>query len=251
MNYYKVLLAMCLICNTCIAFAQGNSRDEIKADNQIQIYDTGIRQDSTKLHVDYNLKFGKRIVSCRVKPTLLVDNGATDIGVYQGDCGTIKSPGRKSFTCDVSEFSDSLVGHDISFLLKARPDYTFMVLTTFNPVAMSFGLNIGFLRKGFGGYASFSLSSLAIKPDNAAFWVTSGLLIRSHKNVYPYFGAGIGYDCYDPWWKEEREYDGWEIWGARFECGVILKFGKFALSAGVGTLQFERYSCDIGIGMMF
>lgn len=137
----------------------------------------------------------------------------------------------------------------------------------------SFGLMVGFVRKN-GAYLRLKSNMNFFRPDGASddpaltgnrrpwytgndqkerWAATAGYMRRLAKPLYLYLGAGYGertlaWESVDNGWIEqpERSYKGVEA-----EVGAIVKFGVFALSAGVQTNSFQYWEGNFGVGVIF
>lgn len=90
--------------------------------------------------------------------------------------------------------------------------------------------------------------------DQKERWAaTAGYMRRLAKPLYLYLGAGYGertlaWESVDNGWIEQPEKS---CQGVEAELGAIVKFGVFALSAGVQTNSFQYWEANFGIGVIF
>ena len=265
------------------AFA-ASSAQEIPSPRKdgISIGDTKISRDGNELIVDYAILLGDQVLSCKVNATLLVDGKPfKHTKEIKGDIGKIRQSGYKQIRYDIKGQQAALAGKDISFrldvsgkdVLKTR----YLIMATASPLApRSYGLTLGAVRR-YGGYVNFQsnfvFGKIAHTADrqgvyedgdgiiwtshNPAYYqslkVTGGLLIRAHKAVYPYVGAGYGYHNYiiDDVYGDHIRIRDYSPSGAVVEAGIIFRAGPVAISAGAGTVMFKTVSLDVGLGVMF
>lgn len=82
---------------------------------------------------------------------------------------------------------------------------------------------------------------------------TAGVMCRTVKWLYPYIGIGYGSrtlafeDTKGEWVKvSDRSWEGYAM-----DAGIILKFGMFSFSVGMGCVNFGYFDLDFGIGVFF
>ena len=248
----------------------------------VSIGDTKIARDGNILTVDYGILLGDQVLSCKVDATLLIDGKPFKAAKkIKGDIGKIKTSGYKQIRYDISSQKDVLAGKDISFRLNvSRKDVLktrYLIMATASPIfPRSYGLTFGVVRR-YGGYVNFqsnyvfgkiarTADSYGIFDDGTGgLWpsgkpayyqslkATAGLLVRAHKAIYPYIGAGYGYHNYvcDDISGEHIKIKDFSPAGAVVEAGLIFRAGPVAISAGAGTIMFKTVSLDLGLGVLF
>lgn len=274
----KVFLAIALL----LSFASVSRSQELVAPRKdgITIGDTKISREKNEIIIDYNVLMGDQVLSCKVDVTMLL-NGKPFRGkeYFSGDIGNIRKPGPKQIRYDISQQKEELAGKDISFKINVLDkdvlDTKTILMATASPLSpRSYGLMAGVVKK-VGGYArfhsNFSFTKTAFKADESGaidgggyMWMTgegkvqtlrgtAGVLLRAHKLIYPYIGAGYGYNNYI---YEDISGD-WGLIkhlsssGLVLETGIVVKAGPIALSAGVSSTMFKTASLDIGVGVIF
>lgn len=274
----KVFLAIALL----LSFASVSRSQELVAPRKdgITIGDTKISREKNEIIIDYNVLMGDQVLSCKVGVTMLL-NGKPFRGkeYFSGDIGSIRKPGPKQIRYDISQQKEELAGKDISFKINVLDkdvlDTKTILMATASPLSpRSYGLMAGVVKK-VGGYArfqsNFSFTKTAFKADESGaidgggyMWMTgegkvqtlrgtAGVLLRAHKLIYPYIGAGYGYNNYI---YEDISGD-WGLIkhlsssGLVLETGIVVKAGPIALSAGVSSTMFKTASLDIGVGVIF
>lgn len=82
---------------------------------------------------------------------------------------------------------------------------------------------------------------------------TAGVLFKAAKFLYPYAGIGYGsrsvvWQDVDGKWAKVTDYS---CSGLSLDLGVVLNFGKLAVSAGVTNTAFKFTEVEVGVGVMF
>lgn len=158
--------------------------------------------------------------------------------------------------------------------VPARQRPSVFVLASVSPLpALSGGLMAGAVGR-VGGYAKFSSDWRFAKPayecmsdGSTSFgtvWTTgarcvsslaatAGVCFAAGKWLIPYVGAGYGKK--DLLWEDSSgdmvRVSDYSFRGVAAEAGLIGRIGKFALSAGVGTVGFKVLRLDFGVGIVF
>ena len=89
--------------------------------------------------------------------------------------------------------------------------------------------------------------------SKARLSITGGYLCRIAKPLYGYIGAGYGqrtlaWETIDGEWVKNTDHS---ASGVAAEIGAIGNFKRFALSAGVQTINFKYMELSVGIGYFF
>lgn len=134
---------------------------------------------------------------------------------------------------------------------------------------LMFGMvkNVGWYVKGRSDF-SFPASSYECTSDyktsGGGMWTggeskksrlvgTAGVLFKVAGFLYPY--AGVGYGSRSVVWKDSEgnwaKVTDYSCSGVSLDAGVMMNFGKFAVSAGVTNTAFKFTEVEIGIGVMF
>lgn len=89
--------------------------------------------------------------------------------------------------------------------------------------------------------------------SSSSFSATGGLLFRASKILYPYVGAGYGYDCC--YWRDTggnwAEVSDYSCKSIAADLGLLLNFGHFSLNTGVSTIGFKTLYVSAGLGVSF
>ena len=149
---------------------------------------------------------------------------------------------------------------------------------SYNKSQLSYGLMLGIGKKN-GGYVhaktdfNFGLNpEISCDPDGNVGGVkgwfsgesqkmryafTAGYMRQLAQPLYLFVGGGYGSRVL-AWqvYRNDGDYQYARVepnsfTGYEAELGLILRFGGFALSAGVQTNQFKYYEANVGIGVMF
>lgn len=141
----------------------------------------------------------------------------------------------------------------------------------------SYGIMLGYAKKGFGGYVraksdfNFGIPVAGScdeqgKAGDQQLWltgeetrksryaVTAGALFRVLPPLYLYAGAGYGSRILA--WQSSNKTEYYRVESSSFtgveaEAGIIANFGIFAVSAGIQTNQFKYLEANVGIGVLF
>lgn len=246
----------------------------------VTIGETEVSMDKGEIIIDYRILLGEQVLSCRVSATMLLDGSPVKRAEkFFGDVGLIKKSGAKQISYRIAGKEEQLAGKEISFRLDVSNKDVLgnkaLVMATISPFTpSSYGVMAGFVKK-VGGYVRFTSNYRFAKADFSAvgsgeidgggfMWptgkikvqalqATAGVLIRAQKFLYPYVGAGYGYNKY---LYEDLSGDIGYIAdlsprGAAAEAGIIFKIGPVSFSAGAGTIMFKTVSLDVGLGVMF
>ena len=189
----------------------------------------------------------------------------------------IKPQGYSTITYTFADQLQPYYSYDLSVSLPSREKIRSLVMPTFSigtTSHTSYGLMVGFVKK-FGGYVraksdfNFGLQ-LSGECDDQGYvegiqawltgasrvsrWaITAGGIAKIFKPLYVY--AGVGYGQRTLAWENSdggyykvvpSSYSGVEP-----ELGLILRFGAFAVSAGVQTNSFKYWEANLGVGVMF
>lgn len=165
----------------------------------------------------------------------------------------------------------------INLPIKEKAKALIMPSLSISSVHTSYGIMVGFAKKGFGGYIhaksdfQFGIPIVGTcdehgKVDDLQLWltgeetrksrfsITAGALFKVCSPLYIYTGAGYGSRILA--WQSSNKTDYYKVEPSSFtgieaEAGIIVRLGIFALSAGVQTNQFEYFEANAGIGVLF
>lgn len=278
MNKSKIIFALVLLSFYATA-ALAQELPSPKKDG-ITIGGTKVSREKNEIIIDYGILLGDQVLSCNVGVTMYLDGKPFKGGTYfSGDIGKVRKSGTKQIRYDISRQKELLAGKDISFKLNVSKkdvlDTKVLLMASASPLSpRSYGLMVGAVKK-VGGYARFQSNFSFVKTEYAAdssgaiegggnLWMsgrgrvqtlkcTAGVLVRAHKAVYPYIGAGYGYNNY----VYEDIYGDWALIkdisrsGLVAEAGLVFKAGPIAISAGASSLMFKTISLDVALGVLF
>lgn len=248
--------------------------------NGISLGDTRVSREKNEILIDYGILLGDQVLSCKVGVTMFLDGKPfTGAQYFSGDLGRIRKSGAKQIRYDISRQKELLAGKDISFKLNVSNkdvlDTKVLLMASVSPLSpRSYGLMVGAVKK-VGGYGRFQSNFSFVKTAYVAdkygtidgggyMWMTgkgrvqtlkgtAGVLVRAHKAIYPYVGAGYGYNNYV---YEDTSGD-WglvkdiSLSGFVAEAGLVFKAGPIAISAGASTLNLKTIALDLALGVIF
>lgn len=264
-------------------YAISDSTVDLPSPNEVTIGAADVSRAGAVLTVSYEIRFGKNVNWCRTKLMVSTDGGYSFRPVMtprmvSGDVGKLTSDGRKSITYDVTEDKAQLAGKPVVFKVEVTGKdvlkQNILVQAEFGVAPqVSFGAMFGMVKK-IGWYvkakSDFHFPSVAYQCNSAgeiegggAFWaggesqktrlsLTGGALFRGTGWLFPY--AGLGYGSRSVCWQDYRgdwaKVSDQSCAGIALDAGVVFKFGKFAVSAGISNTMFKYTEVEVGVGVM-
>lgn len=159
------------------------------------------------------------------------------------------------------------------WLVSAHTSPLINTMSSKTSIPSSYGVMVGAVKK-IGGYVGFrsnyefanadhfvysysGLTSPTAKTKISVVKASAGLLFRVYEGLYPYAGAGYGFND-RMYLNSDNSYSGswWlikdlSLEGLVVESGIVSKVGPIAISIGVSTIKFKAFSLDLGLGVMF
>lgn len=249
-----------------------------KPDDEVTLTNVQVSREKMTFVVTYDMSLGQDLRSCDIAFLLSTDAGLTFSAVERkhlsGDFGKVKGSGTKTIRYDFSRDMERLDGKQLSFKVEVKGKDVMernILVTGQVSVApsLTYGAMVGMVSK-WGWYAKFRsdfrFPSVAYEyaTDEGRFWgtgesrtsrlnVTAGAMVRAVKWLYPYLG--LGYGSRGLYLKDIE--GNWAIVadrstkGLSLDAGIVLKFGKVAISAGVSNTMFKYTEAEVGVGIMF
>lgn len=268
----KILILFAIVLSAIPVFA------EDKTDNEVTLSNVQVSREKSTFVVTYDISLGNGLRSCNIAFLLSTDAGQTFSAVERkhlsGDFGKVKGSGTKTIQYDFSQDMERLDGKQLSFKVEVKGKDVVernILVTGQVSVAPSitYGAMVGMVRK-WGWYAKFRSdfrfpsASYEYAVSEGRFWgtgesltsrlnVTAGAMVRASKWLYPYFGLGYGNrslflkDIEGQWAIVTDR----SVKGLSLDAGVVLKFGKVAVSAGVSNTMLKYTEAEVGVGIMF
>ncbi|MBQ0093200.1 MAG: hypothetical protein KBS36_00995 [Bacteroidales bacterium] len=268
----KILLLFTIALAAMPLFAANNPDDEVTLSN------VQVSREKTTFVVTYDISLGSDLRSCDIAFMLSTDAGQTFCAVEKkhlsGDFGKVKVSGTKTIQYDFSQDMEKLDGKQLSFKVEVkRKDVVERNILVTGQVSVApsvtYGAMVGMVNK-WGWYAKFRSdfrfpsAAYEYSTSEGRFWgtgesqtsrlnITAGTMVRAARWLYPYLGLGYGNRSL-----YLKDIGGeWAIVtdrstkGLSFDAGVVLKFGKVAVSAGVSNTMLKYTEAEVGVGIMF
>lgn len=280
----RILLAAVLLSVSTALCAQPDTHVKSPNPNDVSVGAVRVENRGPRITVSYKILFGNNVRSCDVRLLVSTDGGNTysfvpDSRNLSGDIGTVTTEGEKSILYDASLDRELLADKALDFKIDIKSKDVLKTETlvalnagVFPPV--SFGVMFGMVKQ-WGWYVkartdfSFPSTTLTCNKDGQVegggyIWtsgntkksrlvITAGGMCRASKWLYPY--AGIGYGsrqyCWETYKGEWAKVSDSSCSGLSLDAGVVFKFGKVALTAGVTNTAFKLTEAEIGVGVMF
>lgn len=243
-----------------------------------------VERIGSEFTIGYKILLGDNVRWCKTKLLVSTDGGKTfnfkpTSGYVTGDVGKQSTSGTKSIKYDVTADKSDLAGKQLVFKIDVvAKDVLKNEILTSAQVSMfpqlSYGFMFGMVKK-YGWYVkarsdfkfiscSYSCMSTGEIDGGGHIWtdgmskktrlaVTAGGMIRASRWCYPYVGLGYGYR--NLYWKdfqgEWAKVSDRSCSGLSLDAGLVLKFGKVALTVGVNNTAFKYTEAEVGIGVMF
>ena len=210
-----------------------------------------------------------------------------------GDIGRISTEGDKKIMWNISDSKKELADKPLVFKVEitkkdiVKRDYMVLAAASVYP-SQSYGLMISTTKKvGFyvkaranminlGGdgvdiaksdgkyykridgelYETGGFMLTTGKETRERYMITGGIMFRLNKNIYPYIGAGTGFnnlfwECYSSSGKKWACIEDKSHSGLTLDAGCIFRFGNFVVSAAASNTVFKYTEGEIGIGYVF
>ena len=251
---------------------------EKELDDEITLGNVEVVREKTTFVVSYDLTMGGDVSLCDIVLMLSTDAGQTFSSVEKrhlsGDFGKVRNSGKKAIYYDFSQDAGLLDGKKIAFKVEVarkeaiKSDFLVSAQVSVAP-SVTYGVMFGMLGK-WGWYAkvrsdfNFQTPAYNVAVADGNFWgtgdirtsrlnITAGTMVRTTNWLYPYVGAGYGsrslyWEDIDKKWALVSDRS---VTGLSLDAGVVLKFWKIALTAGVSTTMFKYTEAELGVGIIF
>lgn len=282
MRKFQLIILSLLIAVS--SFAQSEDHIRNPYPDEVTIGSMKIERTGSEFTIHYKLLLGDDVRWCKTKLMISMDGGNTysftpSLENISGDLGKQETSGVKVIKYDVSADKQQLAGKQVVFKIDVttkdvlQREILAAAQTGIYP-QLSYGFMFGMVKK-YGWYvkarsdfnfqsSSYNCTSTGEIEGGGHIWtegsskkyrivVAAGGMLRASRWSYPYLG--VGYGSRGLYWKdfhgEWAKVTDKSCAGIALDAGVVLKFGKIALTIGVSNTSFKYTEAEVGIGVMF